>query len=61
MKIYGVYNVYANNSYDRVQEIDRYYLSRDDALEFIVTQGGFAYDVHLDDWLVELDLITGDD
>ena len=56
MKIYGVYNVNANNTYDRVQEIDRYYLSREDALEFIVIQGG--YDVHLDDWLVELELIT---
>ena len=55
MKIYGVYNVYANNSYDRVQEIDRYYLSKEKALEFILDEGG--HEAHIDDWLVEIEVI----
>lgn len=54
MKIYGVYNVYANNSYDRVQEIDRYYLSKEKALDFIYEEGG--PDADITEWLTELEL-----
>lgn len=56
MKIYGVYNVYANNSYDRVKEIDRYYVSKEKALEFIFKEGGHMGNI--DEWLIELELIV---
>lgn len=54
MKIYGVYDVYGCR-YGETLEIDRYYLSRAEAIEFIVSEGGHA--VHLEDWLVELEVI----
>ena len=55
MKIYGVYDVYGGANYGETVEIDRYYSDREKALEFIANEGG--YDVHLDDWLVEIEVI----
>lgn len=54
MKIYGVYDVYGCQ-YGETLEIDRYYLSREKALEFILNEGGS--EAHIDDWLVEIEVI----
>ena len=55
MKIYGVYDVYGGANYGEIVEIDRYYLSREKALEFILDEGG--NEAHIDDWLVEIEVI----
>ena len=54
MKMYGVYKK-DTNDHEFNEEIDRYYLDREEALEFIFIQGGHT--AHLDDWLVELEVI----
>jgi len=54
MKIYAVYDVYGHK-YHETPEIDRYYLSREKAIEFILEEGG--NEAHLDDWLVEIEVI----
>ncbi len=54
MKIYGVYDVYGGQ-YGETSEIDRYYLLREKAIEFILDEGG--HEAHLDDWLVEIEVI----
>ena len=58
MKIYGVYDVYGAR-YGDAPEIDRYYLSREKAVEFILDEGG--NEAHLDDWLVEIEVIGAKD
>ena len=58
MKIYGVYDVYGAR-YGDTSEIDRYYLSREKAIEFILEEGG--NEAHLDDWLVEIEVIGAKD
>ena len=57
MKIYGVYDVYGGANYGETVEIDRYYLDREKALEFIANEGGPEAD--LIDWLVEIEVIEG--
>ena len=54
MKIYGVFDVYGAQ-YGETSEIDRYYLLREKAIEFILDEGG--HEAHLDDWLVEIEVI----
>jgi len=54
MKIYGVYDVYGFQ-YGDTSEIDRYYLSKEKAIEFILEEGGL--EAGIDDWLVEIEVI----
>ena len=54
MLIYGVYDVYGC-SYGETLEIDRYYLSKEKALDFMFEEGG--PDADITEWIVELELI----
>lgn len=55
MKIYGVYDCYAKNTSEFAPVIEKYFLCKDMALEYISSEDGDIQ--NLDDWLVELELI----
>lgn len=51
MKIYGVFDYYSTDPF----YIEKYYLSKDTAIDYVVSEG--ADFEHLEEWIVELELL----